>query len=358
MAFASGILTLQENSYLANMTNSNLQAFLLYKATRDGFEASSFHSKCDGRANTVTIIKTNNNYVFGGYTSAAWSSSTGYAGDSLAFIFSLRRNGVSYNDKFRVINPSFTIFFRSNTGPIFGAGYDIFVANNSNVVTGSLSNFGFSFALPPGYTYGSSGAQSFLAGSYDGWLTTEIEVHQKLFFVSEILTSTENAYLSGMTSYNAQAFLLYKATRDGFRASSFHSKCDGRFNTVTIIKTNNNYVFGGYTSAAWSSSAGWVSDTAAFIFSLRRNGVSYSDKFGVIDSSYAMVSDSNYGPVFGGGYDIFVADNSNVVTGSNSNFGYGYSLPSGYIKGSSSAQSFLAGSYNGWLTTEIEVFQL
>jgi hypothetical protein len=39
---------------------------LLYKATRDGFEPSSFHEKCDGKENTIAIIETNGNYVFGG----------------------------------------------------------------------------------------------------------------------------------------------------------------------------------------------------------------------------------------------------------------------------------------------------
>jgi hypothetical protein len=140
-------------------------------------------------------------------------------------------------------------------------------------------------------------------------------------FASGILTLQENSYLTSMTNSNPQALLLYKVTRDGFGASSFHSKCDEKANTVTIIKTNNNYVFGAYTSAAWSSYAGWVSDSAAFIFSLRRNGVSYSDKFGVINLPYAIYSLSNYGPTFGGGTDIFLADNSNVSTGSNSNSG-------------------------------------
>ena len=82
-----------------------------------------------------------------------------------------------------------------------------------------------------------------------------------------------------MSKPTRTATLLYRATRDGFAASSFHSRCDGRDNTVTIIKTNSNYVFGAYTAAQWSSSNGYVSDSTAFIFSLRRNGVSNSEKF-------------------------------------------------------------------------------
>ncbi len=44
--------------------------------------------------------------------------------------------------------------------------------------------------------------------------------------------------------------LLYRATRDGFNGEVFHSKCDGKGNTITIIKNNLNYVFGDYVSSA------------------------------------------------------------------------------------------------------------
>jgi hypothetical protein len=64
--------------------------------------------------------------------------------------------------------------------------------------------------------------------------------------------------------------LLYRATRDGFTSQAFHSKCDGKENTITIIKNNLNYVFEGYTSSAWHSSEAWNNDPNAFLFSLRR----------------------------------------------------------------------------------------
>jgi hypothetical protein len=178
MAFVSGILTLEENLNLTSMTRSNPQALLLYKATRDGFEASSFHSKCDGKANTVTIIKSNYNNVFGGYTSAAWSSFSGFISDANAFIFSLRRNGVSYSDKFRIRTPADAIFSMGGYGPTFGAGADLSVADKSNVSTSSNSDFGYTYYLPSGYSYGTANTKSFLAGTDKGWLTTEIEVFQ------------------------------------------------------------------------------------------------------------------------------------------------------------------------------------
>ena len=43
-----------------------------WHAKADGWAASTFHSKCDGRGPTVTIIKVND-YIFGGYTDVSWS---------------------------------------------------------------------------------------------------------------------------------------------------------------------------------------------------------------------------------------------------------------------------------------------
>ena len=34
--------------------------------------------------------------------------------------------------------------------------------------------------------------------------------------------------------------LLYRASRDGFTGQAFHSKCDGKGNTISIIKNNSN----------------------------------------------------------------------------------------------------------------------
>ena len=43
-----------------------------WHAKTDGWAASTFHSNCDGRGPTVTIIKVND-YIFGGYTDVSWS---------------------------------------------------------------------------------------------------------------------------------------------------------------------------------------------------------------------------------------------------------------------------------------------
>ena len=46
---------------------------LLYRASRDGFNASAFHERCDNIGPTVTVVKSGSN-VFGGFTERAWAS--------------------------------------------------------------------------------------------------------------------------------------------------------------------------------------------------------------------------------------------------------------------------------------------
>ena len=50
-------------------TNTNEE--LLYRASRDGWGAANFHSCCDNKGPTVTVIKSRN-YIFGGYTEENW----------------------------------------------------------------------------------------------------------------------------------------------------------------------------------------------------------------------------------------------------------------------------------------------
>ena len=67
----------------------NFSSKLLWKGTVHGFGASIFHKNCDDKGRTVTVVLSERDYIFGGYTSKPWSSSTGYVDDPEAFIFSL-----------------------------------------------------------------------------------------------------------------------------------------------------------------------------------------------------------------------------------------------------------------------------
>ena len=52
--------------------------------------------------------------------------------------------------------------------------------------------------------------------------------------------------------------LLYRGTRDGFYTTSFHQRCDRVGATISIIKTDTNCIFGGYTIIPWDINKGNV----------------------------------------------------------------------------------------------------
>ena len=181
MYSGSKILSSDESLYLYQFTKQSNET-LIYRASSDGFNARSFHSACDGRANTVTIIKTSENYVFGGYTSSPWKSDNTYNYDSSAFIFSLRQAGVSkLGVKFTVSDPTTATWNNPLTGPAFGSyiGYnfcDILVGYSGPYY--NMADLGSSYSLPPGVSAHSTTAQNYLAGIVSGWTVTEIEVYQ------------------------------------------------------------------------------------------------------------------------------------------------------------------------------------
>ena len=71
------------NEFLTPAVGSNPRWVLCYRASTHGWAVSTFHSRCDGKRNTVTIIK-NGEYVFGGYTDIPWGK---YNNPCLRFLF-------------------------------------------------------------------------------------------------------------------------------------------------------------------------------------------------------------------------------------------------------------------------------
>ena len=62
---------------------------------------------------------------------------------------------------------------------------------------------------------------------------------------------TLKGWLSPMAgSVNFAWKRCWHASVDGWAAGTFHSRCDGKGPTVTIIRVGK-YIFGGYTSRSW-----------------------------------------------------------------------------------------------------------
>ena len=74
----NSVIVGNNSEYLANLTNwikprRNVSDWkLCWRASRDGWSSSRFHSLCDEKGPTVTIVKVGK-YIFGGYTNLPWS---------------------------------------------------------------------------------------------------------------------------------------------------------------------------------------------------------------------------------------------------------------------------------------------
>jgi hypothetical protein len=139
--------------------------------------------------------------------------------------------------------------------------------------------------------------------------------------------------------------LLYRATRDGFKASDFHRLCDDHSGTLVVIKSQNNYIFGGYTSQTWNHCGTHKTFVDEFLFSLT-NPSSKPTKHNIKNISYAIYCNSSNGPAFGGG-DLFICSDSNSCANSRSVLGNCYNGSTNYFTGS-----------KNFLTSEIEVFKV
>ena len=47
----------------------------------------------------------------------------------------------------------------------------------------------------------------------------------------------------GLIDSNKKFELLYRASRDGFKADNFHSKCDNQGQTLSLIKSKKQKIF-------------------------------------------------------------------------------------------------------------------
>ena len=98
--------------------------------------------------------------------------------------------------------------------------------------------------------------------------------------------------------------LLYNALLNGDSATEFHKKCDGYNNTLTIIKTDNGKIFGGFTRLSWESEKKGKEDDKGFVFSYDTKEIYYRNTTEKIE----IRTHPDYGPIFGA-WNLKIDDN-------------------------------------------------
>ncbi|XP_015765679.1 PREDICTED: MAM domain-containing glycosylphosphatidylinositol anchor protein 1-like isoform X3 [Acropora digitifera] len=204
------------------------------------------------------------------------------------------------------------------------------------------------------------------ASVFDVEAVTTLEMQRAALTSSSIIGSLDKEYLIKLnlflapvlrSSSRSRFVKCWRAKTDGWAASNFHSNCDGKGPTVTIIQVGS-YIFGGYTDVSWSSSCASTSSSKSFIYSLYNiNGfspVKLHIKSG--RQRYAVYRCSRYGPTFGGGHDIYISNNAASYRDSYTGCGHTYPLPPGYFSSGSSCRFYAGGGSYYFTPTDVEVF--
>jgi hypothetical protein len=147
--------------------------------------------------------------------------------------------------------------------------------------------------------------------------------------------------------------LLWRGSRDGFTGKDFHERCDGRPNTLALMRDAGGSLFGGFTPLAWDSGspAHWKGDDSlqTFVFTLKNPHGVTERRFALKpeEKEKAIFCDANFGPCFGADGELAVRDG-----GRTSDFGHAFRNDTGR-----DGRTLLAGSET-FALKEIEVFEI
>ena len=180
---------------------------------------------------------------------------------------------------------------------------------------------------------------------------------------TEILTAEEEIKLMQMVNdhlkskYNDGIIwkLLFRGTRDGFKRDDFYKKCDKMGDTICIIQTPQNNVFGGFTSIKWHESGTgykYKTDSSAFVYLIRSDGQINPEIFPVKHNGRCAISYYSWGYLsFGwnGRAINFAGSSASIIGWASSERCHEYSLVRGKLNGEASYR---------FEPIEIEVLQL
>ncbi|GBC00022.1 hypothetical protein RclHR1_03710006 [Rhizophagus clarus] len=135
--------------------------------------------------------------------------------------------------------------------------------------------------------------------------------------ISGWIDKVEVSY-SGKFSHIRELYLPYKfelllrGSRDGFTPNKFHELCDGKLNTITLIKVKGKEeIIGGYNPLIWKSPGNswsdnsWVKTIDSFIFSFKDNNIKDAIISNVINVNHAIYNSNYCGPYFGDDFIIY-----------------------------------------------------
>ncbi len=230
--FDSAIIPeVEQRTFLTSIGLEKESLTSIYRASANGFSATSFHNQVVGYNKTLTIIKTTTGFVFGYFTNVMHNFTEAFVADSEAFMFSYS-NVQNVTQKLSIVKPEMARYNnRAKYGPYFGN--DTICPGDFDVNPCSLT---FNAFTPPnGLPFGTAGS-TYLINSTT-FYPAEVEVFMLASVPDSQLVDTmgQPGLMRLIQLENTRMNLVHRASKNGFSAYDFHynvSKVYLRFNHV------------------------------------------------------------------------------------------------------------------------------
>jgi hypothetical protein len=201
---------------------------------------------------------------------------------------------------------------------------------------------------------GGGGSYSLVSKTNIGYNNTQgyVTIARDTIFNNSIILAQRHKSALDTLSVDivSSSSLIFRASRDGWNGSTFHTFCDKNVPIFIVFRSTGNYIATAYTQTAFRSSNDYIyaPPGSVWLNNLENSsGTISTTKFlNTFYPQYTLYDNSSYGPCFGGGYDLGVQSSMTTVsTNKHSYAGTGYS------------SSILFGSTNATLN-EIEVYKI
>ena len=155
--------------------------------------------------------------------------------------------------------------------------------------------------------------------------------------------------------------LLYRASRDGWRAADFHRHCDNKSATLTVVRCTDGFVFGGYTTQNWETPHGYHSKelNGEWLFVLKcKAGIGPKKMHGrppsgLYPGTKGIYCSRDCGPCFGmrntANFDMLIGDKPNENATNTIHADYSFVRPK------HAGSKYVTGKYS-FKAAEIEVY--
>ncbi|VDI13612.1 Hypothetical predicted protein [Mytilus galloprovincialis] len=147
MAYTKHISKIDKNSINSWIGGGRKQYTLLYSAANDGCDPTKFHTNCDNKGPTVTLVYNVNKNVYGGYARVSWMSTGESVYDGDAFLFFLKGKPGQKPNKFTAKAPEYALTMNKDCGPSFGKGPDLLTFKDA--VTKGTNSFPLNSVMSP-----------------------------------------------------------------------------------------------------------------------------------------------------------------------------------------------------------------